>query len=207
MTRRPKLPGTFFFGRASHGRHRKGEEGVILVLWTAGLTAIAGFLALAIDYGYGVQASSNIQTAANAAALAAASVLAGDTPQAGCGGPAILVSTPSQEASEEAESIAMYCYGITGDWTKCGSNGYPGLPTGFPPTGFAPVDGSNCIESATDYAGNTVVWVGLPPQDIPSLFLSNGGATVSRVAFAQANSTKVSGEPQLCYMTSDPGNC
>jgi len=193
--KRPKGPRTRFCRRVSGTCRPKDDQGVILVLWTIGLTAIAGLLALAIDYGYGVQGSSNIQNAANASALAAASVLWGDSPQAACGDPGS-VSTPS----DEAEDIAVYCYGLTdGDWTDC-----TGAVAGYsaPPPNFSPYPGSpiNCV--AFDFTTD-VVWVDVPPQSIPSLFLSNGGATVSRVAYA----VTIGGQPELCYMTSISSDC
>jgi hypothetical protein len=56
-------------------RFRKGDEGVILVLWVLALAALAGFLALVIDLGNLEQSSDNVQNAADSAAISAADVL------------------------------------------------------------------------------------------------------------------------------------
>lgn len=97
------------FGRIGRrgGRGTKREDGVILVLWTVALTAILGFVGLAIDMGNDVQSATNIQNAADAAALAGASQL----PDTGLA------------ASEAQEVVAKY--GIT-DWTGC-----TGMPSGW----------------------------------------------------------------------------
>ena len=56
-------------------RASQNEVGAILVLWTVALTAILGFVALAINMGNDVQSSTNIQNAVAWAAIAGASQL------------------------------------------------------------------------------------------------------------------------------------
>lgn len=106
--------------RRAGGRGPKQEDGVILVLWVVSLTAMLGFVALALDLGNDVQAATNIQNVADAAAIAGASQLP-DTGQA---------TVVAQEVVAK--------YGIT-DWTGC---------TGAP-TGFNPRQG-NCIAFSSD---------------------------------------------------------
>ncbi len=75
------------------------------------LTALLGFIALAIDAGNLVENRTNFQDAADAAALSAATVIR-ESPSA---------ATPAQDemmATTAAESIAGG-YGVTGNWGTC----------------------------------------------------------------------------------------
>jgi len=175
------------FGRLGRqgGRRHKDEGGVILVLWTVALTAILGFVALAIDLGNDVQAATNIQNAADAAAIAGASQL----PDNGAAG------------SEAEEVVASYISGITaGDWASC-------TPTPPPPTDFVAAPSTPCIA----FGPNQTILVEIPAQSVPSLFDSGGGATVQRQAYA---SVKL-GQAGLCYIATTtvpnvitlPGEC
>ena len=51
----------------------KGDDGVILVFWVLTLTALFGFMALAINLGNLLQSTDNVQNAADSAALSGAS--------------------------------------------------------------------------------------------------------------------------------------
>jgi hypothetical protein len=64
-------------------RHKRGEEGVVLVIWAVALTALVGFLALAVNLGNLVQSGQNVQNAADAAAVSGATILGATWPQAG----------------------------------------------------------------------------------------------------------------------------
>ena len=63
------------FGRVLSG---KGEDGVILVFWLLTLTALFGFMALAINLGNLLQSTDNVQNAVDSAAVSGASSLAVD---------------------------------------------------------------------------------------------------------------------------------
>jgi uncharacterized membrane protein len=181
MVRRRAFGGT---GR-ERGRGPKEEDGAILVLWVVALTAIFGFVALAIDLGNDVQAATNIQNAADAAAIAGASQL----PDNGAAG------------SEAEEVVASYIGAITaGDWASC-------TPTPPPPTDFVAAPSTPCIA----FGPNQTILVEIPAQSIPSLFGSSGGAAVERQAYASVKS----GQAGLCYIatttvpivTTLPGEC
>ena len=63
------------FGTALSG---KGDDGVILVFWLLTLTALFGFMALAINLGNLLQSTDNVQNAVDSAAVSGASSLAVD---------------------------------------------------------------------------------------------------------------------------------
>ncbi len=58
----------------SAGR-QNGDDGVILVFWALSLTALFGFLALALGIGNLLQSTNNVQNAADAAAMSGAQVI------------------------------------------------------------------------------------------------------------------------------------
>jgi hypothetical protein len=55
---------------------RRGDDGVILVFWLLTLTALFGFMALAINLGNLLQSTDNVQNAADSGAVSGASSLA-----------------------------------------------------------------------------------------------------------------------------------
>ncbi|HUC14027.1 MAG TPA: pilus assembly protein TadG-related protein [Acidimicrobiales bacterium] len=81
---------------------------MVIVLWTVALTALLGFVALAVDMGNDVQTATNVQNAADAAAIAGAS---------------LLPASEAQAASVAQEVVAKYGFP---DWTGC-----TGWPTGW----------------------------------------------------------------------------
>jgi uncharacterized membrane protein len=182
--------------RRLRARIAKAEDGVILVLWTLGLTALAGFLALVLDWGNGVQTATNVQSAADVAAVAAV-------------GPASFGGYAA--ATSEVLSVALkygYCSGGTTcsggdfdvDWNSCNND---------VPSGFMPEPGSNCVAFSSDTAGNTVIWVEIPVQ-VASLFGSIGGGGITRYAYAVSitpTDDQFPSDSELCYMTPSPGNC
>jgi hypothetical protein len=168
----------------------ESEAGVILVIWTVALTAILGFVALAIDMGNDVQSATNIQNAADAAATAGASQLANT---------ALTSSEAQQQAALVVEWVVGRYPGLAANWDSSSctppttgdfEEGSPGLP---------------CIEF--DPSGQTI-WVEISAQNVPSLFGNIGGATVEREAYASVSS----GQAALCYgataaATTLPGEC
>lgn len=171
-------------------RANESEGGVILVLWTVALTAILGFVALAIDMGNDVQSATNIQNAADAAATAGASQLANT---------ALTSSDAQDQAALVVEGVVDRYPGITANWNS---------PNCTPPTAGDFEEGAPglpCIEF--DQSGQTI-WVEIAAQNVPSLFGSIGGATVERYAYASVGS----GQAALCYgatttATTLPGEC
>jgi len=139
-------------GRDEGGRGSEKEVGAILVLWTVALTGILAFVALAVDFGNGVERSTNIQNAADAAALAGASQL------------------PASEA--QATSLAQEVvanYGITtGDWASC-----------TPPTAEGFTAASVAVTCIAFNKAATTIWVELPAQSVPSLFGTREGQQCS----------------------------
>jgi hypothetical protein len=63
-------------GRYATVLRRKSDDGVILVFWLLILTALFGFMALAINLGNLLQSTDNVQNAADSAATSGASSLA-----------------------------------------------------------------------------------------------------------------------------------
>ncbi len=122
--------------RLGRGARRAGDEkGAILIIWAVALTALAGFLALAVDAGNLVQNNTNFQNGADAAALSAAADIRADT-----GTDAVSLSNAERAATTDAENVGNGYItnggGTPGNWTTC---------TG--PAGFTPINPSrdNCV--------------------------------------------------------------
>jgi uncharacterized membrane protein len=174
------------FGRA-FGRIRwrlrwratENEGGVILIFWTVALTAILGFVALAIDMGNDVQSATNIQNAADAAATAGASQLANT---------ALTSSEAQVQAALVVERVVAGYPDITANWDSC-----------TPPTAGDFVEGSPGLPCIEFDQSTQTIWVEISAQNVPSLFGDIGGASVEREAYASVSS----GQAALC----DGGEC
>lgn len=175
-------------GRARRRPRRRDERGVVLVLWTVALTALLGFVAMALDLGNLVQSGTNVQDAADAAALAGA------------------MGTKQQDWSPGAlltnvqDVVDSYLANDTLQWglQSCSSE----VTSADVPTGssqWTPVPSTDCVYYDSDLG---VVWVGVPPVNVPSLFGSLGGGTLERYSFAFYSAS--AGEAKLCNY---PDNC
>jgi len=178
------------FGRIARGvgrRRSKNEDGVILVFWAVSLTAMLGFVALTLDMGNDVQATTNIQNAADAAALAGASQL----PNTG------------SAASEAQEVVESYISNIPAtDWASCN-----------PPTSSGFDAASTTLTCVAFNQSNTAIWVEIPSQSTASFFGFGAAGSFERDAYASIDS----GQAGLCYTattaapaattTTIPGEC
>lgn len=142
--------------RWSEGR----DDGVILIIWTMALTALLGFVALALAAGDYVQSNGNTQNAADAAALAAATVVGQSS------GP---IAAAEQTAADEAETLAQSYDQVPtaqAPWQDCTT-----------PTGFTAGDAAqtNCIAFAENSSSQTVVSSATPSVTISAPNVASGG--------------------------------
>jgi uncharacterized membrane protein len=173
--------------------HRKGDEGVILVLWVLALAALAGFLALVIDLGNLEQSSDNVQNAADAAAVSGAQILNAD----------LMKPEPPRnaafQAANDVESL-VNTYGVNANWSGCSGAGPPGFSVAK--------GGETCIQydvSSSDpsdpTAEDVIFWVRVVTPVGPSFIVSDGVTSLRKTAWA---SSAVDG---LCSGMQPSGNC
>lgn len=97
------------------------EDGVIMIIWVMSLTALLGFVAVALAAGDYVQSNGNAQNAADAAALAAATVVGQSTGS---------LTVAEQTAADSAESLAQNYSQVPNDGAHWNGT-YCQKPSGF----------------------------------------------------------------------------
>lgn len=175
------------------GSHRmqrpasRPEDGSVLVIFAASLTALIAFVAMAIDLGNTAQSHINVQNAADAAALAGATALGHGADKLA----AIDAITSS------GGIVASYTSGIS--WMA------PAIACN-PPAPFVVVNGQTRCIAFFPSKEPSAIWVEIPAQPLPSLI--SKATSVDVTASSEAIYSTSSGVARLCWgAPGTTGNC